>query len=244
MTTSSTRAGSRPLIAVTSIVVFLFASSLHEMLGSSVWLTNVIQVAICFAAIAIYYRAGLRATAAEFGLHRSAVHGIGFAFIAASPMLVLYALGAGFNVNPELALLTVVHGALIAPFAEELLFRAYLFRQLYRRARWNFWVAALTNALVFGLGHIALNFSSLSWNDAGVFVVTGIGAVFFGWLYVRWDDNFWVPFGIHMFMNLWWDVFAVADSALGGILANSARLLTLGLAIGLTLYRQRIFKTW
>jgi len=36
-------------------------------------------------------------------------------------------------------------------------------------------------------------------------------------------------------MNLWWELFAVDESALGGWLANGARLTTIGIAIFLTL---------
>jgi len=43
-------------------------------------------------------------------------------------------------------------------------------------------------------------------------------------------------------MNLWWEVFAVDDTALGGWLANVARLLTIALAIVLTIYKDRIWK--
>ena len=31
-------------------------------------------------------------------------------------------------------------------------------------------------------------------------------------------------FGLHASMNLWWEVFAIDDTALGGWLANGARL--------------------
>ena len=43
-------------------------------------------------------------------------------------------------------------------------------------------------------------------------------------------------------MNLWWEVFGVAETALGGWIANGARLLTVALAILLTIYKDRIWK--
>ena len=43
-------------------------------------------------------------------------------------------------------------------------------------------------------------------------------------------------------MNLWWELFGVADTALGGWIANGARLLTITAAILLTIYRDRFWK--
>jgi len=40
-------------------------------------------------------------------------------------------------------------------------------------------------------------------------------------------------------MNLWWEIFGIDDSALGGWIANGARLLTVTVAILLTIYRDR-----
>jgi hypothetical protein len=42
-------------------------------------------------------------------------------------------------------------------------------------------------------------------------------------------------------MNLWWEVFAVDDTALGGWLANGARLLTIACAILLTIFKDRFW---
>lgn len=52
----------------------------------------------------------------------------------------------------------------------------------------------------------------------------------------------WIVFGLHCLMNLWWEVFGVADTALGGWIANGARLLTVALAIYLTIRKDRIWK--
>jgi hypothetical protein len=43
-------------------------------------------------------------------------------------------------------------------------------------------------------------------------------------------------------MNLWWEVFGVADTALGGWIANGARLLTVVAAILITIYKDRFWK--
>ena len=43
-------------------------------------------------------------------------------------------------------------------------------------------------------------------------------------------------------MNLWWEVFAVDDTALGGWVANGARLATIIVAVLLTIYKDKIWK--
>jgi hypothetical protein len=42
-------------------------------------------------------------------------------------------------------------------------------------------------------------------------------------------------------MNLWWEVFAVDDAALGGWLANGARFATIACAIFLTIFKDRFW---
>ncbi|HJY53046.1 MAG TPA: hypothetical protein VKD89_03395 [Candidatus Udaeobacter sp.] len=43
-------------------------------------------------------------------------------------------------------------------------------------------------------------------------------------------------------MNLWREIFGVAETALGGWIANAARLATIGLAILFTIYKGRLWK--
>ena len=73
----------------------------------------------------------------------------------------------------------------------------------------------------------------------GVFAITSIGSVILCWFYKRWNYNLWIIVALHGAMNLWWEVSAVDDTALGGWLANGARLTTIVLAIILTIYKDR-----
>jgi membrane protease YdiL (CAAX protease family) len=130
--------------------------------------------------------------------------------------------------------------AFIAPFAEEVLFRGFMFRQLYRRARLGFWISALLPSALFAAAHL---YQSRNLGEmVGILAVTGLGGIGFCWVFMRWQDNLWAVFGLHALMNLWWEVFAVDDTALGGWLANGARLLTIALAILLTIYKDKIWK--
>lgn len=139
-----------------------------------------------------------------------------------------------------MTILSVGVGCFIAPFAEEVLFRAYLFRQLYRRGRLGFWLSALIPSILFAAGHAYQ--SSDPMELAGILAVTGLGSILGCWLFMQWQDNLWVVFALHSLMNLWWEVFAVDDTALGGWLANGARLLTIACAILLTIFKERIWR--
>jgi hypothetical protein len=59
---------------------------------------------------------------------------------------------------------------------------------------------------------------------------------------MKWRDNVWVVWGLHAGMNLWWEVFNVDDTALGGWLSNGARLATVIVAVLLTIYKDKIWK--
>lgn len=45
-----------------------------------------------------------------------------------------------------------------------------------------------------------------------------------------------MPIFIYVFMNGWWEIFAVDDTALGGYMALIARLIEIGIYIVVTLY--------
>lgn len=67
-----------------------------------------------------------------------------------------------------------------------------------------------------------------------------MGAVLFAWLYIEWDENLWVPIFLHALMNLSWHLFEMDETALGGILPNVFRGLTIALAIIFTIvYKKR-----
>ena len=93
--------------------------------------------------------------------------------------------------------------------------------------------------MLFGLAHMYQ--SKGTWDFVGITAITGIGSLLFCWIFMRWQDNLWVPFGLHFLMNFWWDVFAVDNTALGGWLANIARILTVIIVIVLTLNKDKIW---
>jgi membrane protease YdiL (CAAX protease family) len=139
----------------------------------------------------------------------------------------------------------VAHLCVLSPLAEEVLFRGYAFRQLYRRAGWRFLPAVLVTAAVFAIGHVIGQ--SRQWDAVqllGTLAITGIGGLLFAWVLIRWDDNLWVPISVHVFFNLWWELFAVDQGPVGGIAANAGRAAAIALGIALTVYRDRIPWKW
>jgi membrane protease YdiL (CAAX protease family) len=240
---------SRVWYIVVALVVFLIADNLNlvtnaldfrsMMPGPAVTgIRNIVQIALCFLAIVIAHRVGVRKAADELGLSKPAGRAFLFAFIASLPMLVTFALTS--SINPKLTFLSVGVFCILAPFAEEILFRAFLFRQLYRYGRLGFWISALVPSIIFAIGHL---YQSNDFNELlGISLITGLGSILLCWIFIRWNDNLWPIFALHALMNLWWEIFAVDDSALGGWLANGARLATVVLAIVLTKFRDRIWK--
>jgi membrane protease YdiL (CAAX protease family) len=239
---------SRTWYAVLSILVFVAIDHLGDLLHQfnlrrfMPWLfilamRNFFEVGTSIIGVMLAHRSGFKNALRELGMAAPAGRGVVFALIATAPMLIAFAFG--FHFNPKMTFLSVAVGCLIAPFAEEVIFRAYLFKQLYQRARFGFWLSALIPSVLFALGHVYQ--SSDPKELAGILAVTGIGGIFACWLFKRWQYNLWIVVGLHAAMNLWWEVFAVDDTALGGWLANGARLLTIACAVLLTIFKDKFW---
>lgn len=241
--------------ALIAIVVFLAAYNVRLFLfrigafdafyrahswevGETIWKT--LWIAIAAIGVIIAHRVGIIGSLRELGLARTAGWPLAAAFIATLPMLVAFA--ATFPINPEFDWLRLWMTGIVSPISEEVLFRGYLFRQLYERARWPFWLAVLANIVPFAWGHLNQG-AEAGMGIRGYLLVllfTGGGAALFSWLLVRWKFNLWFAIGMHALMNVWWYVFAVDETAIGGRVANVARIVTYLLAIGLTLYAGRL----
>lgn len=177
------------------------------------------------------YLYGFRALPKRLGLGKGLVRGFLFALVTVLPMLMGSAWAGRFT-YPESWLL-FLRSTVFAGFMEELLYRGFLFGLLFRKTQWGFIPAALVGALFFGMGHLYQG-STLA-ESAGIFLITALGAGWFAWLYVEWDNNLWVPIFLHILMNLSWTLFDVSENALGGGYANVFRALTIALTIILTI---------
>jgi membrane protease YdiL (CAAX protease family) len=203
-----------------------------------------LEVFLCLVAVALVHRLRPGAAFREVGFGRSPLRAAVFSLVATLPMLITYGQAAGF-VTQRLWWGFVLTTVVMAPLAEEVLFRGFLFGQLRRRAGWSFWGAALVGLVPFSLGHFYQGYETNHgiWGLVGVLAITGAGHLFFAWLLERWGD-LWVPIGMHALMNLWWHLFGVDTTTLGGVQANVARFLTVGLAVGLTVWLRRGRPTW
>jgi membrane protease YdiL (CAAX protease family) len=206
-------------------------------------LVNVLWIVLCIAALMVAYRSTPWAAVKELGLAGPVVPALGLGFVASLPMLAGIAVASTWS--DEATLLSVAHLCVISPVAEEVLFRGYAFRQLYRRAGWRFLPAVLVTAAVFAAGHVVGG--SGAWDPMqmlATLAITFVGGLLFAWLFIRWDDNLWVPAAVHVFFNLWWELFAVDEGPVGGIAANAGRALAIAAMIALTIYRRRIPWRW
>ena len=184
---------------------------------------------------------GFRNILKMLGLNRGFVNGLAFSGFAVLPMFAGAALLGSFDTS--LTLIDLFKKTVLAGFMEELLFRGFLFGLLFRKLKWGFIPASLPGAVIFGTAHIYQGSGTME--TLGIFMVTTIGALWFAWLYIEWDDNLWVPILLHIFMNLSWTLFDVSSSALGGWQINISRTITIALTVIITIAfckRRKSFK--
>ncbi len=167
----------------------------------------------------------------NIGIQKGFTIGLVFSIIAVLPMLISSALIG--QIGADLKMSGLIHQTFFAGFMEEYLFRGFLFGILFRKLGWGFIPASIFGALIFGLGHIYQGSTFLE--TTGVFFVTSLGAIWFAWLYIEWNNNLWVPIFLHILMNLSWGLFEVSSNALGGFYTNLFRIITIILAIIITI---------
>ena len=174
---------------------------------------------------------GFKKISDNIGLQKGFVIGLIFSFVTVLPMLISSALLG--EISSDLKMLGLMQKTLFAGFMEEYLFRGFLFGILFRKLGWGFIPASILGAFIFGLGHIYQGSTFLE--TMGVFFVTSLGAIWFAWLYIEWNNNLWVPIFLHILMNLSWGLFEVSSNALGGFSTNLFRIITIALTIILTI---------
>lgn len=150
---------------------------------------------------------------------------LGFAALTVSPMFISSAIAG--SIPADLSALRLVQDTLLAGFMEELLFRGFLFGLLFRFCGWGFIPASMAGAVVFGLGHLYQG-SSIP-EVAGVYLVTAMGAVWFAWLYIEWNNNLWLPVFLQILMNFSWTLFDMSSNAIGDVFPNLFRMITIAL---------------
>ena len=236
-------------IAVITFVVLILASYAHEVVSRvpaygrlhnhrpfyvAESIDKIGGATLCLLAVWLMYRAGLRGISRELGLSAPVLPAIAFALIASSPMLIGFAITR--SLAPHIDVLPLLFLTVLSPFIEEVEFRGFGVRQLQGGTGWPFWTVVWPSALLFGYSHVEQGQSLQEM--AGLLFLTGAGGVAFAWLVYRWQ-NLWVAVALHICMNLWWELFSVAKTAIGGWFPFMLQNLTMLLAILITLYRTR-----
>lgn len=171
----------------------------------------------------------------SLSLNKSLIEGLLFSIVCTLPLFIGFSFV--FDFNSEISVNTILISIVSAGFFEELYFRGFLFGQLFKNTSLGFILSVFFGALYFGLIHLYQSTDVVEL--FGIFTITFLGGILFAWVYAEWNFNIWVPIFLHMLMNLFWELFSVSDTALGGMYANIFRLISIALIIVLTLLYKR-----
>jgi len=165
----------------------------------------------------------------SIGLNANILKGLGFAALCCSPLLIGMPVVGTFNFG--LTFEYFLRMVILAAFLEEVIFRGFMFGQLFRYGRIGFIWAVIIPAILFGLGHMYQGHNLIS--SLMAFGVTALGALYFSWVYVECNYNLWVSIGLHMLMNFSWIVFPVAgnETSVGALVPNILRVAVIALTV-------------
>lgn len=171
------------------------------------------------------------------GLNGNIVKGLGIAIMCVLPLYIVFPFFGSYNTDTTLSL--ILRKSILPGFKEEFMFRAFMFGLLFRYAKAGFFWAVILPALLFGSGHLYQGHDVIS--SLAAFGVTFLGAVYFSWMYAEWNFNLWVPVGLHILMNGAWVIFTVegTEVAAGGLISNIVRVISILLAIGITVWYKK-----
>ena len=236
-------------VAAITIAVLVAVSYIHEILSHlpayvrlhsdkpfyiAESIDKIAGVGICLLTIWLMSRTGLREVLREVGLDAPIPPAFAFALIASSPMLLGFALTR--SLTPHLQLRPLVFLTVLSPLVEEIEFRGFGLLQLKHRTGWPFWVVVWPSAVLTGYGHMEQGGTLLE--SVELFLLLTAGGVTFAWLAQKWQ-SLWVPVAMHICMNLWWELFSISKSAIGGWFPLMLQNVTILFAILLTLYAKR-----
>ncbi len=167
----------------------------------------------------------------NLGLNKSILKGVIISLIFTMPMLVGFSIF--FNLNSKITFNNILIGVISASFFEELYFRGFLFGLIFRKTKIGFIPSVIIGAVIFAMGHLYQSQELVEL--IGIFITTFAGGILFAWVFCEWNYNLWVSIFFHLFMNLFWLIFAVSDNALGGTYANLFRFITIIIVVCFTI---------
>ena len=229
----------RSSVIVISFLLCLYfpriLKSFFDLKGNKLYISSLgypFTLLIIIISLFILYKYSLSKTVSGLGLKKGFKKGLIFGLAAASPMIISSAIF--FKLSENLFSFETLIIVIIGPVMEEILFRGYLFGQLFKKEHWGFIPASLVAAVFFGIGHLYQGDTTASL--IGVFFVTFIGSVWNGWLYIEHNDNLWIPIWLHIFMNMSWSIFQTdVPGAIGNNITNLFRIITIVITVVYTI---------
>lgn len=138
----------------------------------------------------------------------------------------------------EVDLQSLAWGAVGAPVSEEILYRGLALGVMVRLCGLPFWPSLFAPAMIFGLAHLWQG-ETLA-DTLGVVAITGLGGLFFGWLWRAWGWNLWPPILAHAGLNALWSLYDLGANAVGGLEGNLVRIAVIAGWIAAAM----LFKRW
>ena len=225
------------IVALSSILILLLYDRVHLIVAplhlQRTLAVLIMHMIVCLPIVVVLLLLhGPKDFFHHLGLDGNFIKGMVFALISTLPLFIAFPVVGDFNGG--LTWDKLVRSAVIAAFFEEVIFRGFIFGQLFRYCKLGFWWSVLIPSLLFGTLHLYQGNDLLS--SLAAFGVTFLGGIYFSWVYVKWDFNLWCPVGLHFFMNLSWLLFTVEGNsvAAGGVVSNVFRILSVVVAIVLT----------
>jgi membrane protease YdiL (CAAX protease family) len=194
--------------------VYIFTSNYDYQLYRISWYFCVVLIGI------LMYRVPFTA----LGLNRPVLKPLLFTFLACLPILLGNLI---FNAShfQSTTIFSTFISSITSAIGEEIYFRAFIFALLFDRYHWSFIQATLISGILFGIGHLYQTNDLL--DSILVFAITFGGNAWFSWLFITTKRNLWFPIGMHLFMNLFWDLFEVENTAIGDVYSNIFRAVTI-----------------
>lgn len=207
-----------PVVFVYAVTrAFWWTTTQPWFFRSPLWVEGAIKVALwvppSILLVMALRKLSWRDTLDELGLTAPAWLGTALVTAATLPMAAMVVVAWDARFHPH----SLVAAVVLGPVAEEVLYRGFLFQQLWHRARWPVWAAALGSALIFAIAHhqnldekLALG---LLQNDLATplsaigppLVATVAGGCLFAWITWRWR-SLWPAIALHGAINFWWDI--------------------------------------
>ncbi|WP_294274315.1 CPBP family intramembrane metalloprotease [uncultured Chryseobacterium sp.] len=172
-------------------------------------------------------------------LDKSILKGGFIAFIGTLPMLIGYLYF--FNIVQKVDVQSLFINTISSAFFEEIIFRAFLIGTLFRLTRLGFISALLFGSLLFAQAHLYQSNDTTELIE--IFLITFLGSALFSWVYIETDFNLWTAIFLHFFMNIYWEIFNVAENVSGNWYGNVFKALSVLLIIALSIYRKQKGKT-